>query len=143
MITVEKSVTINRPIAEVFAFVTDGANATQWQGGLEAVKNEGPANMVGSRWTEVRKFLGREMNTTLEVTALEPDTRWVAKVIKGPVPYEVMSLFEAAGEGTKVTTRVEGEPTGFFKVAEGMVSGQLEKSLAEDLQRLKTLLEAA
>jgi len=40
-----------------------------------------------------------------------------------------------------MTTKVEGEPTGFFKIAEGMVASQLEKSLAEDGQRLKKLLE--
>ena len=80
---------------------------------------------------------------SLEITAFEPNAKWAAKVVKGPVPYEVMTTFEAVGEGTKMTTRVEGEPKGFFKVAEGMVSGQLEKSLEEDSQRLKALMEAA
>ena len=87
--------------------------------------------------------MGRDMKTTLEITAFEPNAKWAAKVVKGPVPYEVMSTFEAVGEGTKMTTHVEGEPKGFFKVAEGMVSGQLEKSLEEDSQRLKALVEAA
>jgi uncharacterized protein YndB with AHSA1/START domain len=143
MITVEKSVIINRPVAEVFSFVTNEENTTKWQAGVESTQDEGPSNQVGSRYTEVRKFMGREMKTTLELTAFEPNAKWGAKVVKGPVPYEVVSLFEAAGDGTKVTTRVEGEPTGFFKVAEGMVSGQLEKSLEEDYQRLKALLESA
>jgi hypothetical protein len=64
-----------------------------------------------------------------------------AKVVKGPVPYEVIVTYEATGSRTKMTTKVEGEPTGFFKIAEGMVASQLEKSLAEDGQRLKKLLE--
>jgi hypothetical protein len=38
---------------------------------------------------------------------------------------------------------VDGEPKGFFKLAEGMVAGQLEKSLAEDGQKLKEILEAS
>ena len=143
MITVEKSVMINKPVAEVFAFVTNEENTTKWQGGVESSQVEGPSNQVGSRYTEVRKFMGREMKTTLELTAFEPNAKWGAKVVKGPVPYEVVSLFETAGGGTKVTTRVEGEPTGFFKVAEGMVRSQLEKSLEEDFQRLKALLESA
>jgi uncharacterized protein YndB with AHSA1/START domain len=143
MITVEKSVIINRPVAEVFSFVTNEENTTKWQAGVESTQDEGPSNQVGSRYTEVRKFMGREMKTTLELTAFEPNAKWGAKVVKGPVPYEVVSMFEPAGDGTKVTTRVEGEPTGFFKVAEGMVSGQLEKSLEEDFQRLKALLESA
>ena len=141
MINIEKSVVINKPIAQVFAYVTDGSNAPKWQGGLEAV--EGQASSVGSQYTEVRKFMGREMRSVMELTALEPNTRWAAKVVKGPVPYEVSVQFEPSGGGTRLTTRVNGEPTGFFKVAEGMVKGQLEKSIEEDNNRLKKILEGA
>lgn len=141
MIQVENSVVINKPRAEVYAYVTSGENSTKWQGGVEAVENEGDPNTVGSRFTEVRKFLGQEMKTQLEITEVVQNVKWVAKVIKGPVPYQVTVTFEESGGGTKVTTRVEGEPTGFFKMAEGMVASQLEKSLAEDSQRLKKILE--
>ena len=143
MIKVEKSVTINKPVAEVFAFVTSNANSTKWQDGVEAVHEQGPANVVGSRYTEVRKFMGQEMKTTLEVTAFEANAKWAAKVTKGPVPYELTVTFEASGGGTKMTTHVDGEPSGFFKLAEGMVAGQLEKGLEEDGQRLKKILEGA
>jgi hypothetical protein len=64
-------------------------------------------------------------------------------MIQGPVPYEVTATFEDSGGGTKMTTRVEGEPKGFFKVAEGILKGQLEKSLEEDSMRLKGILEGA
>ena len=141
MIQVESSVVINKPAAEVYAFVTSGEHSTEWQGGVESQENEGSPNTVGSRYTETRKFLGQEMKTTLEIIVVEPNTKWVSKVIKGPVPYQVTITFEASGEGTKMTTHVDGEPTGFFKIAEGMVSSQLEKSLAEDGQRLKKILE--
>ena len=143
MIHVEKSVLINRPVAEVFEFVTNGENTTKWQGGVEAIIPEGPPNVVGSRYTEVRKFMGQEMRSTMELTAFEPNARWAARVIKGPVPYVVTATFEESGGGTKMTTRVEGEPKGFFKVAEGMMKGQLEKSLEEDGMRLKGILEGA
>ena len=143
MIQVEKSVVIQKPVAEVFEFVTNGENTTKWQGGVEAIIPEGPPNVVGSRYTEVRKFMGQEMRSMMELTAFEPNARWAARVIKGPVPYEVTATFEESGGGTKMTTRVEGEPKGFFKVAEGMMKGQLEKSLEEDGMRLKGILEGA
>jgi uncharacterized membrane protein len=142
MITIEKSVTIDKPVADVFAYATNIDNVTKWQGGVESVVVEGGTNSVGGKYTEVRKFLGREMKTTLEIIAFERNDKWSAKVIQGPVPYEVVARYESTDDGTKVTMLVAGEPTGFFKVAEGMVSGQLEKSLQEDLQRLKTLLES-
>ena len=142
MIKVEKSIVINKPVDEVFQFVTGPDNYTKWQAGVEQVIESGPRNTVGSQFTEVRKFMGQEMRTTLELTEFVPSTKWAAKVVKGPVPYEVNMTFQSVEGGTKVTTCVDGEPKGFFKLAEGMVAGQLEKSLGEDVQKLKELVEA-
>ena len=139
---VEKSVIINKPVAEVFAYVQNNENSTKWQGGVVSMQmDEGPDNVVGSRYTEVRKFLGKEMRTTLEITAFTENVKWAAKVIKGQVLYEVTMTYAAVPEGTKITTVVEGAPKGFFKLAEKKVASSLEKSLEENLNRLKTLLE--
>jgi hypothetical protein len=70
--------------------------------------------------------MGQEMKSAMEVTAYETNSKWAAKVLKGPVPYEVTATFVPEGSGTRMTTVVEGEPKGFFKVAEGMMKGQLE-----------------
>ena len=143
MITVESSVVINKPVAVVFAYASNNANSPKWQAGVDSVIEEGPSNVVGSKYTEVRKFMGQEMKSTIEVTAFVADSKFAGKVIKGPVPFEVTVTFEASGGGTKMTTRVEGEPKGFFKVAEGALKGQLEKSLEEDGKHLKAILEAS
>jgi uncharacterized protein YndB with AHSA1/START domain len=143
MIRVEKSVIINKPAEEIFAFVSAQGNYTKWQSGVEDVIEGADRNTVGSQFTEVRKFMGQEMRTTLELTEFVPNSRWAAKVVKGPVPYEVFMTYEPVSGGTKVTTCVEGEPKGFFKLAEGMVASQLEKSLEEDGLRLKEILEAS
>jgi len=142
MLKVEKSIVIKKPVKEVFAYVNNNENSTNWQGGVESVKQEeGTENQVGSKYIEVRKFLGQEMKTTMEITAFKENEKWVAKVIKGPVPYEITMIYQSVQEGTKITTVIEGEPKGFFKLAEGMVKSTLEKSLEEDLQRLRLLLE--
>jgi uncharacterized membrane protein len=143
MMKVEKTVIIKKPVAEVFAYALNNENATKWQGGVVSMQiDEGPDNVVGSRYTEVRKFLGQEIKTTLEITAFTENLKWAAKVIKGPVPYEVTMTYTAVPEGTKVTTLVEGEPKGFFKLAEAIVASTLEKSLEEDQNRLKDLMES-
>jgi len=142
MITVEKSVHINKPIDAVFAYATNLDNITKWQEGVESVEVEGDPNATGGKYTEVRKFLGREMRTTLEITAFETKSKWAAKVLEGPVPYEVLASYESADGGTKVTMHIDGEPSGFFKLAQGAVQKQLDKSMEEDLQRLKERVEA-
>lgn len=143
MITVEKTVHINKPVEAVFAYATNIDNVTDWQEGVESIEVDGDPNTVGGKYTEVRKFLGREMKTTLEITAHESNTKWAAKVLEGPVPYEVVADYESADGGTKVTMHIDGEPSGFFKLAQGAVQKQLDKSLEEDLQRLKEQVEAA
>jgi uncharacterized membrane protein len=143
MIKVEKSVIINKPVTEVFAYTESFDKTAEWQGGVLSVKLEqGSEGSVGSKYTEVRKFLGREMKTTLEITEFERDSRWAAKALSGPVPYEAATTYEQVPGGTRVTTVVSAEPTGFFKLAEGVVAGSLEKSLEEDLDRLKGILES-
>ena len=142
MVKVEKSVIIKRPVSEVFAYVQNNDNSTKWQKDVISVNaDEGPDNEVGSRYTEVRKFAGQEMKTIMEITAFTQNVKWASKVIKGPVPYEVTMTYTEVPEGTKLTTIVEGEPKGFFKLAEGMVVSALEKSLEEDQNRLKAILE--
>jgi uncharacterized protein YndB with AHSA1/START domain len=143
MIKVEKSILIHKPVDEVFNFVTAEGNYTKFQAGVTEVIESGPRNTVGSQFTEVRKFMGQEMRTTLEITEFVPNKKWAAKVVKGPVPYNVMVTYEHSDGGTKYTTLVEGEPKGFFKIAENLVAGQLEKSLSEDELKLKELLEKA
>ena len=143
MFKVENTVVIQKPVEEVFAFVNNPDNTTKWQGGVEAVKHEGGTSQVGAQYTEVRKFMGKEMNTVMEVTGLEENKKYAAKVVKGPVHFDVEVTFAAEGGSTKMTTIVQGEPGGFFKLAENMVVKQLEESLAEDGKRLKSLLEGS
>jgi len=141
MIKAKSSIVINKPAAEIFAFVTNAETAPQWQGGVEAVILDGPPNVVGSKYTEVRKFMGQEMKSVLEIIAFETDVKWAAKVLEGPVPYTVTVTFTPEGAGIKMDTTVEGEPKGFFKIAGGMLESQLTKSLQEDAESLKKLLE--
>jgi len=141
MLTVEKSIIIHKPVEEVFAFVTAGGNYTKFQPGVTEVIDHGPRNTVGSTYTEVRQFMGQELRTTMEITAFEPNVRWAGKVVKGPVFYEMTVTYEASNGGTKYTTKLVGDPKGFFKLAEGMVAKQLEKTMTESLQMLKDQLE--
>lgn len=141
MITVEKSIIINKPAKEVFAFATADGNYQKFNPDVTEVIEHGPRNTVGSSWTEVRKFMGQEVHTTTELTVFEPNMKWVGKVIKGPVPYETTITYETVGDGTKYTIKITGETKGFFKLAEGVVAAQLEKTLAASNQKLKDLLE--
>lgn len=142
MINVEVSTVINRPLAEVFAFFTEPTNNPKWEEGLIECRQVSPGPMgVGAQIIEVRKFLGQRMESKLEVTAFEPNKKYAVKVASGPIQFEISAMFEAVGDGTKVSISGQGEPGGFFKLAEGMVKKQLQNQVEGDAGRLKKVLE--
>ena len=143
MQTFETSVVINRPIEEVFAFTTDYDTHLQWQAGIvEAeITSEGPLE-VGSQYKYVMQMLGRQLDTTGEITVFEPPKRHGWKATSGPFPAEGLFSFDAVEDGTRVTFHVEAEAGGFFKLAEPLVIRMVRRQFETSLNNLKDLMDA-
>jgi uncharacterized protein YndB with AHSA1/START domain len=141
MIRVDSEVVINRPASEVFSYLTDPEKAPEWQSSLIEAHADGPMQ-VGTKVTEVRKFLGRRMDSTLEVTQYEPDRKFSMRVLSGPVPFDVEHTLEVDDGGTRLKWVGTGEPAGFFKLAEPLVARQAQRQFRGDFETLKDLLEA-
>lgn len=143
MFTFEKSFFISRPQQEVFDFVSDPANATQWQSSTEVAEwtSEGPPG-VGSTYRSIVKFLGRKVESTDEITIWDPPKQYSFKTVSGPIPYEATIRFESQEDGTQLTIEGQAEVGGFFKIAEGLVGKQAEKLTDTNFSALKRLLEA-
>ena len=142
MAKIEFSVDVQRPVEEVFAYLTDPANLPEWQAGAIEGRLEGTGPIAkGARLHETRKLLGRRFETTLEVTEYEPNRRFALRSVSGPIQFRVDHSFEPANGGTKLTVEGEGESGGFFKLAEPLVIRQVERQTKNDFQTLKELLE--
>src|SRR5919201_726285 len=141
MIRFEFSVDIARPPSDVFAYLTDPTNLPEWQSSAIEAHWEGE-KAPGAHVKEVRKFLGRRMESELEVTEYEPDRRFALKVLSGPVPFSVQHTLDPRDGGTRLTFVGEGEPGGFFKLAEPIVSRTAERQFKSDFETLKDVLEA-
>lgn len=143
MVKIETSVVINRPIEKVFAFVTDIETHLQWQSGIQEAKaiSESPVG-VGSQYTYVMQLLGRQVETTGEVTEYEPPSKHGWKATSGPFPLKGGFIFEAVEGGTEVTSITEAEADGFFKLAEPLVVRMVQRQMQTSLDNLKDLLEA-
>ena len=143
MIAFEKSVFISRPQQEIFDFVSNPANDTQWQGSIEAAEwTSGGSPGVGSTQRSVIRFLGRKIDSTNEITVWDPPNQFGQKSLSGPIPFEFTIKLESQENGTQLTENFQAEVGGFFKLAEGLVSRQMEKEFDTDLGALKLLLEA-
>jgi uncharacterized membrane protein len=133
---------IDRPVDEVFAYVTNLENLPAWQGSAVEARqvSEGPMR-VGAKLREVRKFLGRRIESELEVTEFEPGRKFSLKVMSGPLPYSVEHAFESFDARTRITVVGEGDAGGFFKVAEPMVVRAAKRQARGDFETLKKILE--
>ncbi len=137
------SVSIDRTQEDVFDYAADPANDAQWQSSVQSSDwASQPPHGVGSTQNSVIRFLGRNIESTVEITAWDRPHKYGFKVIEGPVPFQGVVEFATSGEwGTELTMDIEAEFGGFFKLAEGLVGKQLEKTLDTDFNALKLVLE--
>lgn len=139
----EKSIHINCPPEKAFAFATDFSNASKWMVGFieSKILTEG-APRVGTQYMFVSKFIGQKMEMKSEVTVWEPPTRYEYKTVDAPVSMHGIFTFVPQDGGTLVTLSGEGEFSGLFKLAEGMMKSQMDKQMDDTMQALKKALES-
>ena len=143
MAKAEASVTIDRPVEDVFAFVSDPENDEQWASGVSDVAktSEGPPG-VGTTYRGVIRFLGQRVEWTSEVTKYQPSEAVAFRVSGGPLQLDETVTFEPVGGGTKVDVVYEGDPGGLFELGSRVVVRMWQSQMEGDLAKLKALLEA-
>jgi len=145
MATITKSVNINRPPDEVFAYLDDLNKHPEWQPQIESrrIVTEGPTR-VGTEVDDTRVVGGgRKVPMRWKVTEHDPAGRRSAfetiesKMIK---PSGVISVAQA-GEGSEVTFQFTTNPFGFGWLMAPLINRDVEKTVTENLGRLKENLE--
>jgi uncharacterized protein YndB with AHSA1/START domain len=139
---VEVSATIDRPPADVFAAITDVAHQPEWSKGAGKIRNvsQNPA-VLGTTWTQISKFVGRELEAHLKCTDYVANRRFGSSVDK-PIPFQLLFRLEPVGSSTRLTFIAEGEPGGFFGVATPLLRKNIKDTMTGDLASLKSKLEA-
>ncbi len=90
MFTFEKSIFINRPPQEVFDYITNPDNDSDWRSTAVSAEwtSDGPVG-VGSTQRTVGKFLGRKIDSTNEVTVWDPPNQFAFKSVEGSIPLKI------------------------------------------------------
>ena len=143
MARIEHSVVINRPAEEIWAFMADSANSPQWISGLVESRqvSDGPMGS-GTTIRNVGRLLGRQIESTYEITEWEPYKRGSVKSTSGPIPFEGTRTFESEGGGTRITEVVDAQIGGFLRLAEPVIARMMKRQIEADYAKLKDLLEA-
>ncbi len=141
-VDVQTEVVIHRRRREVASYAMDPDHATSWYRNIQEVewKSEPPL-AVGSRIAFVARFLGRELRYTYEVAELVPDQRFVMRTSDG-VPMDTTYTWDDVADGTRITLRNWGEPSGFTGLAAPVMARAMRAANRKDLRQLQRVLEA-
>lgn len=139
------SIEVDRPPAEVFAYVTDPSRFSEWQRGVVGghVACDGPP-AVGDRCITTRRIGLAERAVTSQITLVDPPRSWGLAGIDGPIRAEVNVTVEPL-EGdrrSKVTIDIAFAGRGLGRLIVPLaVRPQARKEMPANMQRLKERLE--
>jgi carbon monoxide dehydrogenase subunit G len=141
--SVHSSITINRPIEDVFAVLTNVENTGKWFPGnvKEWWTSPPPHGMGSTRRARVKMGLMTIENDAV-ATIFDPPHRAAMKGTSKNAPFEADLRFAAVDGGTQVDTRIDFFMTGAAKPFEGIFIRRYGKSWDQGMVNLKRMMES-
>jgi uncharacterized membrane protein len=101
-------VRIERPIEQVFAYVSDSLNLPRWDSAVQAVRktSAGGSGIGSTYWMERELPSGRAVSK-LKIVARERPTEFAMRTTSGPTPFHYRYRF--AGENGETVVRLKAE----------------------------------
>ena len=144
MISVSVEVDVERPAAEVFAYLEDAENNPHWIPNMRSCRwTTPPPIRVGSRYEQASQFLGREIHTSFEVIRHEPGRLvTIESRVGSSFPIKVTRTVEPRGAAAcHVREDVEGDTSGFYSIAEPLLKPMVVRNIRRDYRNLKRVME--
>jgi hypothetical protein len=139
----KQSVVINRPVDQVFSFVSDLENDPPWTAVAEMRRTSPGPLGVGTTFRQRDRILGRRLDLSLEVVGYEPNHKITLKTTSDLLSFAGSRIVEPVGDAaTRVTFTGGGRARGVFRLAEPLLLAVGERRLRTQLGNLKRLLEA-
>ncbi len=137
----ERTVSIRRPVDQVFRFLADGRTATQWRSGVIDVSKTSGDGLGAVYRQVVRGPGGRAIDADYEITAYETDRLIAFRTIAGPVRPTGSFAFEAMGDATILTFKLDAQLGGWKRLVMGRVVQSTMDAEMRALDQLQDLLE--
>ena len=139
----QRTITVDRPADQVFAFFADPRNDVKWRPHVKEIAANGPPGIGSTIHQVVEGPGGRGIPADIEVVAYEPSTRYAFQVTAGPVRPAGEFLFAPSGTGTEVRFSLEAKLGGIKRLA---MSKPVQRSMDGEMASLdqaKALLEGS
>jgi uncharacterized protein YndB with AHSA1/START domain len=136
VITFETEVGIERPIDEVFVYLSDPLNFPRWNSAVQAVRE----TSTGAYSMERELPSGHAVND-LEIVAYEAPSKFAVQTRSGPTPFRYHYRLSARSGGTVVRLTAEVEPGGAGALLPQLARRAVKRGVDANLATLKELLE--
>jgi len=142
MITFTTGVCIERPLEEVFAFVSEPRNLPRWNTAVRSVRKTADAgNGAGSSYVVERELaIGRATNR-LDVVANEAPDKFAIQATAGPTPFLYRYRFASENNETVVRLDAEVELPGATALLPQLARRAVKSGVDDNLATLKRVLE--
>lgn len=142
----EHSLKIERPVEEVYAYISDVGNASEWMPWADetaVIDGPEPSGVAeGQRRSITQTDVGVRSETVLEATDVDPGRRYSFETVRGPVDFRGSYRFEPVNEGTRLTRTYHVEMPGLTRVLEPIMARRMKRRWEADLNRVKEILES-
>ncbi|MFD4293479.1 SRPBCC family protein [Rhodococcus sp. NPDC058505] len=141
---IEESITIARPLGDVFDYLSNPANATAWNSNVVDYNTQsGQPGEAGSTAAYVAKVAGLRLDGEEEVEVREANKHLRYRSTRSKIGYVRDIDFATDGTGTRVTLSQESEAgTGIFTFADSIVQKLYAHDVRGNLEKAKTILES-
>jgi uncharacterized protein YndB with AHSA1/START domain len=143
MATFQNTLTIQRPVQDVFAFLADFENIPTWNYAIAETKKTSPGPVgVGTTYRQLRSIPDRS-EEGFEVTVFEPTSRLEIHGDIGPLTATISYLLAPVGDGTQLTNVVDLESaSAALRLLAPLATSRVKAAVAANLNTLKQILEA-
>jgi len=124
---VERIIRTDRPIEQVFGYLSDFTTTTEWDPGTVRTERESGDGGVGTVYRNVSKLMGRKTALTYTVTDLVPNERISLRGVNKTVVAQDTMTLRSVGSGTEVTYTAEFEFSGFVRYLAPLLKPALTK----------------
>jgi carbon monoxide dehydrogenase subunit G len=144
MARLEASVLINKPIQDVFTFLSSAENHAKFIPGMVEFEktSPGPFGQVGTTARGMRRDLGYKWDVLYEITEVKPNATLGMKGIMGPISFIDGYVLQPHNSGTRVNFWLELTLTGLAKLAQPFIFLIGRTHAGETLANLKKEIEA-
>jgi uncharacterized protein YndB with AHSA1/START domain len=144
VIAFETDVHINRPIQEVFAYVSDPLTFPRWNSAVQAVRRTSAAEPgVHSTYLMERELPTGRAVSELEIVASEPPHEFAICATAGPTPFLYRYRFSAENGKTVIRLDAQVELPGAAALLPVFARRLVKRGVDDNLTTLKQILEAA